>query len=196
MILFIDIEASSLNADSHPIELGWCGVDGRGESHLIKPPRAWKDWSVASEYVHGLSRRQLRTEGRPPQDVARRAVEVLGQPEVTVYSDAPPFDGRWLDVLLVRCGYPPGCVAIRDVHHAYVIACLPLLAALPPDDAADRAAAEAEIRAVAARLIAEAEEAESRRPRIRHRALADAEGLAWTWREIRRLALAHAGRDA
>lgn len=58
----------------------------------------------------------------------------------------------------------------------YGAACRPLLERFTPDNAKARAL----------RIVAEAEHAEEMRARTRHRALADAEGLWWTWREIAR----------
>ncbi len=47
----------------------------------------------------------------------------------------------------------------------------------------------------ARRIVAEAEEADATRQRVRHRALPDAEGLWWRWREVqRRAASTIAGR--
>jgi|GEM_PF-6618298 len=36
MFVFLDFEASSLSKQSHPVEVGWVGEDGAGESHLIR----------------------------------------------------------------------------------------------------------------------------------------------------------------
>jgi hypothetical protein len=97
--LFLDFEASSLASASYPIEVAWSRADDSVESHLISPAgiMAWTDWSIVAQRLHGLSREQLLTDGRPPAWVARRMNEQLaGQ---TLYSDNPDYDGFWLEEL-------------------------------------------------------------------------------------------------
>ena len=55
---------------------------------------------------------------------------------------------------------------------------------LPLGDGSGLEIAESRIRAAAAEIIARAEEAEARRPRVCHRALPDAESLQRTWRTV------------
>lgn len=177
MIVFLDCEASSLHHGSYPIEIGWCDVDGKGESHLIRPEPSWDDWSMEAERLHGLSMSQLHQEGEPAEVVARRVLAFLEKTGCDFYSDAPAFDGRWLNTLLHTCGCDVLRVPVLPVTNAYAQACAPLRGHF---------ASERETRILAAKIVADAEEAEERLEHVRHRALPDAQGLAWTWREVRR----------
>ena len=102
-IMFLDFEASSLEDDSWPIELGICWLDNqeklRTDSKLIKPHSDWKlsAWSEASQRVHGIGLQELET-AEQATDVARWALERLSEP--LLLSDAPDFDLRWLNRLL------------------------------------------------------------------------------------------------
>ena len=188
LIAFIDFEASGLGAYSHPIEVGWCLEEGAGEAHLIRPAEGWTDWSIASESVHGISRETLAREGQPAPAVARRLLQALPPGEVRVFSDAPAWDQEWLDALLRELPCEAGAprrIVLLDVQEAYGLACRPLLD-LVPEWHPRREERRRETGRLAARLAAEVAEAETRRPRIRHRAGPDAEGLRWTWRELRR----------
>ena len=68
---------------------------------------------------------------------------------------------------------------------AYGLACRPLLDLLPPGDRPGRTRAEVGIRTPAAGIVAFAVEEGARRPRVRHRALPDAESLWRTWCAVR-----------
>jgi hypothetical protein len=175
MIVFLDLEASGLHHDSFPIEVGWCDADGQGESHLIRPEPSWDDWSLEAERLHGLSLRQLRQDGEPAEVVARRVIAVLENSDF--FSDAPAFDGAWLNKLLHTCGFDIWSAPVWSVTDVYAKACALLRQHL---------ATEHEVRILSARIVAEAEEAEGRLEHVRHRALPDAQGLAWTWRDVRR----------
>jgi len=103
--VFLDCEASSLSADSYPIEIAWWDAQvGEIESHLINPykyPESFTDWSKDAEMVHGLSRMHLSYHGQPPISVAERMNAVLEG--ATVYTDAPDFDGFWVRRLMEAC---------------------------------------------------------------------------------------------
>ena len=98
MIIFLDLEASSLDADSWPVEVGlaWL-VEGRVEvrSSLIRPDPSWfmRAWSPASAEVHGIPLAELR-QAPLAAEVARWIAGLIG--DATVVSDAPEFDARWL----------------------------------------------------------------------------------------------------
>lgn len=114
--VFLDFEASSLASASYPIEVAWSLPDGAIESHLISPAgiERWTDWSAQSERLHGISRAQLLAEGRSPAWICRRLNEQLaGQ---IVYTDAPDYDGAWLDELFSACwgGAPSFTLASAD----------------------------------------------------------------------------------
>ncbi|MBD0276332.1 MAG: transcriptional regulator, partial [Acetobacteraceae bacterium] len=167
----------SLGSGSRPIEIAWVDEDGRGESHLIKPAPNWRDWSVASQRVHGISQEMLEREGVAHARVARRAAAVLAG--AAVFADQPSFDGYWLRMLLEAAGIRDE-IPVLDVTLAYGQACSAIW---------DQHDVEGSL-ARARRIVAEAEEAEAMRQRVRHRALPDAEGLWWRWREVRRRAAA------
>lgn len=102
MIVFVDLEASSLDADGWPVEVGLSWLrDGRARtvSSLIRPEPDWPmtAWSAESAAVHRIPLREPR-DAPAAAEVARWAAEVIGGD--TLVSDAPEFDGRWLHRLL------------------------------------------------------------------------------------------------
>lgn len=105
----LDFEASSLNMEpggSYPIEIAYSLPDGSIEAHLIRPEADWVDWSdYAEEHIHGISRALLAEAGRPAVWVAARMNEVLAG--LTLLSDAPAFDGFWLERLFAAAGLEP-----------------------------------------------------------------------------------------
>ncbi len=184
MIWFLDFEASGLGPDSVPIQVGWCDESGMGEEYLIRPEDGWTDWDYNAEAVHGISQGDLAIKGHPAAEVARRVVEVLGGQ--TVFSDAPGFDGGWLDVLLSAGDFPSDAVRLTDVTTAYAAACRPLFGGMPPTDHADYERERSICGRRAALLVAEATAEEDARGPRRHRALADAQALQRTWASVRR----------
>lgn len=101
-IAFIDFEASSLSEDSWPIEVGlsWITADEsiRTLAWRIRREPIWSeiDWSSAAERVHGISLASLKT-APIAADVAHcLAIAAEGR---TVASDAPKYDGYWLERL-------------------------------------------------------------------------------------------------
>jgi hypothetical protein len=190
MILFVDLEASSLEPDGYPIEVAWVDQDGKGETHLIRPPDQWLQvdagnpgWSPESEQLHGISLATLLAEGEPVQDVAARAA-LLSATYVMACSDAPPSDGAWLNRLFKAAGLRRS-VRLVDVRELYGLACRPLLDGLPLEDGSVRDRAEHRVRNLALEIVARAEEVEHLRSGPRHRALPDAEALWRTWSAVR-----------
>lgn len=167
MRCFLDFEASSLSAYSHPIEVGWIREDGTGEAHLIAPAEHWTDWSVASESVHGISRDLLAREGRPASDVATRVLELFRTADA-VYSDASGFDQAWLNELLVAAGRRAPFPVLQPIEDLW------------RETLASWQAGKRE----RAALVEDVSNAERARNRVRHRALADAEAMLWMWREL------------
>lgn len=117
--IFIDFEASGLGEDTWPIEVGlaWIGIDGdvHAEGHLIRPEPiwSWDAWSEESAGIHNIPRAQL-DDAPAAADVAPWVVRTVGR--ATVLSGAPPYDQRWLDVLLATIGSPE--LRIEDYHAA------------------------------------------------------------------------------
>ena len=190
MIYFLDLEASSLLPGGFPIEIAWVDEMGHGETHLIRPAASWleeeKDhpnWSWQSEQVHGIKLTTLMSEGVPHDVVARRVAEVLASPTAVVCSDGVQFDGGWLERLF-QAAAVTSSIRLTDIFEVYGMACRPLLGILAPEGIQERGRSEVRVRTLAQKIVAAAEEAEERRPGIRHRALADAERLWRTWRAI------------
>lgn len=102
-MIFIDFEASSLSADSWPIELGICWIDEqnklRVESKLIRPHASWQlsEWSEFSQKIHGITLDEIEA-AEDAVSIARWAQNRLAG--ALLLSDAPKFDSRWLNKLL------------------------------------------------------------------------------------------------
>jgi len=101
--VFLDFEASSLDRNSWPIELGvsWITADLQVETYasLIKPSPDWFEdaWSPVSAEIHNIPRQDLNT--APSVDVvARDFLTILG--DRIALSDAPSFERHWLETLL------------------------------------------------------------------------------------------------
>ena len=122
---FLDFEASSLDAESWPVEIGIARVvEGAviTESRLIRPHPGWNDeaWSESSAAIHGLSRARLDAEGDSAPDVAAWFKERNIGIAVT---DAPEFEKRWL-VRLLATDPPFPAVQLLDFD-SYVRMTLP-----------------------------------------------------------------------
>jgi hypothetical protein len=187
--IFIDFEASSLWAGgSYPIEVGWCDVDGNGAGVLIRHNNGWcPDWSWQSEQVHRITRQMLADQGLPAVDVARHLLSVVGAPDVLLVSDAPDFDSRWLRSLLDTAGRTMPLRPLKDLDEVLGLECLPLLG-LPLSEMA--------VADLALDIVVRAQEAEGRVTRRRHRALEDAQGLAFRYRFVRQEVLEQTGGSA
>lgn len=95
--VFFDIEASSLHANSFPIEVGWAVVGAdltiTSDAILIVPQPDWTDWHPQAEKVHGIRRCWLDQYGLPALDVAKVMNRVFGTG--VVFSDAPEWEAMW-----------------------------------------------------------------------------------------------------
>jgi len=101
----IDIEASSFNADSYPIEVGVILRNGERYCALIKPTENWLDWDKSSEKVHNISRATLKKHGKPIEVVADELNQFLGSENV--YSDGWVVDQPWLNKLFYMAKKSP-----------------------------------------------------------------------------------------
>lgn len=116
----IDFEASSLEWDGYPIEVGvavWQDANAPvlGWSTLICPPLAWREgghWSLASAKVHGVTRAELLADGLSVNRVAAR-LNALLEPYGTAWCDGGRFDADWLRLLFRVAGIDPAFV-LRD----------------------------------------------------------------------------------
>jgi hypothetical protein len=185
VIYFVDFEASSLSKGSFPVEIAWVDQLGHGESYLIRPPEEWlgdgRNWSFQSERIHGISLPELLTDGYPLSKVAQRAHAVLSPVTSVVVSDAPPFDGYWLEMLLKAGGIDQTPVLLH-VHDLYRREFAGIQDTLPPGNEAARN----HLAAWAVEVVREAQETATRRSPTLHRALPDAERLRLTWLTVKK----------
>ena len=105
-LAIIDFEASSLEQDGYPIEVGlavWPGPEAAitGWSTLIQPAGEWSrcgHWSPASAKVHGIRGRDLLATGQPVERVAAALNERLGSGGVA-WCDGDAYDIHWTNAL-------------------------------------------------------------------------------------------------
>ena len=118
----IDFEASSLDQDSYPIEIGlalWPAPDEPilGWSALIRPAGDWVrcgHWSPVSAKVHGIRGSDLLAHGRSPERIASALNEALG-PGAVAWCDGGPYDAHWTRALFKAAGVRP-TFALSDWH--------------------------------------------------------------------------------
>jgi len=118
-IVFLDVEASSLNQHSFPIEVGWVLDDEREpEAVLISPHPTWdvdQGWSPHSEKLHGISLSLLQAEGITAEEACRRLD--LAFEGCILVSDNRAHESRWLNLLAEAAGHRPW--AVGDVNALY-----------------------------------------------------------------------------
>ena len=113
-VAVIDFEASSLEQDSYPIEVGlalWFLPEEpvRGWSTLIRPAWDWTrngHWSPASAKIHGIRGRDLLAQGQEPALVATALNEAIGR-GATAWCDGGPYDAHWMRALFKAGGVKP-----------------------------------------------------------------------------------------
>jgi hypothetical protein len=176
--VFLDFEASSLGKQGYPIEVAWAFASGEEESHLIRPAPSWTDWDIKAGRIHGIGREQLKSEGTPLEDVARRMISVLtGR---ALYATAPSWDGKWLSKLLRAAGLPRHALRLEDTEMAHKRVMRDVLrAAQVPDDLH---------RTLMQDVLAQAQRSNDELGPAAHRALADAQRERRLWLDIRRRA--------
>ena len=182
MNVFMDIGASSLRAESYPIEIAWVDENGHGEIHLIRPAATWTDWDPIAEGIHGISRQHLQDEGEDVFDVARRAAAILGRGHVEVIPSSV-WDSTWLWKLLREGGIEMS-IPVVDFGSCLREACRPLRRLLPRPDAPGYGFAVQRITNMAKEIVEFAEDMEALSGPVAHRALPDAENLWATWRTV------------
>lgn len=101
---FLDIEASGLEPESYPIEIGWVSpVEGfPGESFLIRPEPDWTFWNEESGRIHNIPRQLCVEEGISVVEAAHRLNRSMAGRRV--YSDVESYDSFWLDRLYRAAG--------------------------------------------------------------------------------------------
>lgn len=111
-LAIIDFEASSLEHDSYPIEVGMAVLDAVGTintwSTLIRPTTTWElsgHWSHRSQRIHGIAREELGA-GLSPRQVMQELNERLALiPRVCC--DGGDYDRMWLHSLSRAAGIDP-----------------------------------------------------------------------------------------
>ena len=111
--VIIDIEASGFGKGSYPIEIGYFMPEGSSFCSLIRPEANWNHWDNSAEAVHGITREQLASHGRPAIDVCLALNRSLrGQ---RVYCDAWAYDYVWLSVMYDAVDLVPS-FEFRDIR--------------------------------------------------------------------------------
>jgi DNA polymerase III epsilon subunit-like protein len=98
----IDLEASGFGRGSYPIEVGVAMEDGTVHAMLITPASGWDHWDESAEKIHGITRENLKENGKPVREVAIFLNELCGGQ--VLYSDAWSFDSSWLGRLFDEAG--------------------------------------------------------------------------------------------
>jgi DNA polymerase III alpha subunit (gram-positive type) len=106
--LIIDVETSAINS-GFPIELAIADFEsGTVRAWLIKPAAAWRDreWSPASQRIHGLAREIVET--GDAVEVVARDIATFANGRVMM-SDNFAFDGHWLAQVFEVAGVAKFC---------------------------------------------------------------------------------------
>ena len=98
-LIFVDLESSGLHARSFPVQYGWCGLDLKPQSFLIRPHTDWtEDREDPGAFdVHGISRIETMRFGLDVKDAAARVAEAFSGKLVA--TDSTYWDGFWNSVL-------------------------------------------------------------------------------------------------
>jgi len=104
MVWVIDFEASGLDDDSYPIEVGLVG-DNFEYQALIRPDSDWNFWDDFAAETHGISQPELLSNGLPCSKVSNDLNVFLGSSQV--FCDSLPWDKFWLSRLYEGSGIQP-----------------------------------------------------------------------------------------
>ena len=176
MRAFLHFEASSLGRHGFPIEVAWVFENGAEETHLIRPAAGWTDRNPAPRTWHASSRDGLGIDGAPVETVAHRLVEQLSDHDV--FESAPPWDGKWLGLLLRSAGLPRRAFRLIDNYVGLEELTRAILAPSLPSSIIPRATR---------RILADASARFAGRP-LAHRALPDARLECERWLAVSKLA--------
>ncbi|MFM2405169.1 MAG: hypothetical protein RL223_3049 [Pseudomonadota bacterium] len=124
-VTILDIEASGFGAGGYPIEIGYVRDDGCSWCSLIRPEPEWTRWDASAQQVHGITRVQVESQGRPAREIAQRLnTDLAGR---TAYSDAWAHDYAWLAQLFDAAGLAPR-FRLESIHRLIDADQLPALA--------------------------------------------------------------------
>jgi hypothetical protein len=99
-IVFLDCEASGLDPNSYPIEIGFAWINGLTENYLVKPSDNWKSnktWNPESEKIHKISMDTLLKDGSDGRKVALWVKEIFSKN--LIFSDNPAYEAMWIKTL-------------------------------------------------------------------------------------------------
>ena len=116
LITFIDIEASGLEPESYPIELGWADTLGNSDGFFVRPLDEWTHWDPVAASIHGIARDELFERGLHVIDAAEKLNDMLGFE--TVYCDALDSDLFWISRLFDAANIEPS-FQLADFHQLY-----------------------------------------------------------------------------
>jgi len=106
-VAFLDFEASSLDRDGWPIEIGLSWINSNLQiqtyASLIRPAPDWPEhaWSPVSARIHNIPRNELKSAPDASVVSTRFLKALTGR---VALSDAVPFERRWLDRLFRAAG--------------------------------------------------------------------------------------------
>ncbi len=176
MRAFLHFEASSLGRHGFPIEVAWVFENGAEEFHRIRPAPGWADRDPAPRTLHASSRDEPGSDGAPVKTVAHRLVERLSDHDV--FASAPPWDGKWLRLLLRSAGLPCRALQLIDNYVGLEELARAILAPSLPSSVIPRATR---------RILADASARFAGRP-LAHWALPDARIERERWLAVSELA--------
>lgn len=159
--VFFDGESSSLTAHRRPIEIAIIDEGGIEHDWMIAIPADCADWDPASQEIHGITRAELISGGRPGWVVAREFLAALDG--AAIVSDGPEFDAGLIETLLSDADLPP--IRVRHIDDVITSEITRLATALPPGSLT---------KPLCLSILRDAKEEAGRLAPIRHRALADA----------------------
>ena len=100
------------------VAMAWCFEDAAPSGFLIRPAPEWPEtsWDDKAQKLHGIERDQLAREGVGAGEICKALNSALS--DVTVYSDAPDWDGFWL-MRLFQAGGLKQEFALRDFNKIF-----------------------------------------------------------------------------
>lgn len=116
LITFIDIEASGLEPESYPIELGWADTLGNSDGFFVRPLDDWTHWDPVAASIHGIAHDELFERGLHVVDAAEKLNDMLGFE--TVYCDALDSDLFWISRLFDAAKLEPS-FQLADFHQLH-----------------------------------------------------------------------------